>query len=54
MHGGYNCDYVAQILVKQVYWETFHSGNNQKKLTCVQFNSIKKFQKAKGDVVWSY
>ena len=31
MHCEY-CNYVAQILMKQVYQETFHSGNNHKKV----------------------
>lgn len=30
MHCGY-CNYAVQILMKQVYYETFHGGNNHKK-----------------------
>ena len=30
MHCGY-CNYVAQILMKQAYQETFHGENNHKK-----------------------
>ena len=46
MHCGY-CNYVAQILMKQVYYETFHGRNNQKKSkhACVQFNKVDEVEK---------
>ena len=47
MHCGY-CNYVAQILVKQVYLETVHGGNNHKKAYMCSVKQYQEISKGSG------